>query len=245
MITQQPSQEIINACRLLFPAAVAVDACFLDNMANEDVRAAFRKRALKTHPDRSLALGRSYDELNRLFQDVSLAYETLKGYLSEKETQPAPSGQSPGAARPAASRSSRRAADHDYYYRGGGPRRELRLGEFLYYSGIISWRTLIGAIVWQKRQRPLFGEIARQWNFLSENEIRQILSNKSWNEMFGDCARRFGLLSSYQQMAVTGRQRQLQPLFGTHFVANRVLSASQVEMLARRKQQHNFRLRYS
>ena len=40
------------------------------------------------------------------------------------------------------------------------PRRRLRLAEFLYYTGRVSWQSLIGAIVWQRSTRPHFGELA-------------------------------------------------------------------------------------
>ena len=49
MIGASPGAEIINACRLLFPAAVIVDSGFLNTVANEELKAAFRKKALKTH----------------------------------------------------------------------------------------------------------------------------------------------------------------------------------------------------
>ena len=43
-----------------------------------------------------------------------------------------------------------------YHYRGALPHRRLLLGEFLFYSGLINWDSLIKAIVWQRRQRTTF-----------------------------------------------------------------------------------------
>jgi curved DNA-binding protein CbpA len=236
--------DIISACRLLFPAAVVVDAGFINTIADDDLRTAFRKKALKTHPDRSSALGRSPEELTRLFQELSSAYETLQSFRLRRpaaaihpRAHQRPRPQWPSAR-------GRRPAMNDYYYQGILPRRHLRLGEYLYYSKVISWRTLIGAIVWQKRQRPLFGEIARQWNFLSDEDIRLILKMKDRDEMFGECARRHGFLSRFQQLAVTGRQRKLQPLFGRHFIENGLMSVIQLDLMLRRMEQHNRRLRY-
>ena len=247
MIGPSPGLEILNACRLLFPSTIAVDAGFLDTIAGEDLKAAFRKKALKTHPDRSIALGRSQEELNRMFQEVSSAYKTLEAYFLQRETGAFETARphSQRARRPASAMRTVRPGKDDYYYTGLVPERELRLGEFLYYSKIISWRTLINAIVWQKRQRPLFGQIARQWKFLSDDDIRLILQHKGRDEVFGEFALRHGFLSRFQQMAVTGRQRQLQPLIGMHFVERGLMTLFQVNMLVRRKDLHNHRVRFN
>lgn len=244
MTGASPGAEIINACRLLFPAAVIVDAGFLNTIANEDLKTAFRRTALKTHPDLSKSLGRSPEELSRMFQEVSSAYKTLQTFCFQRPANHARVNVHQRSRRPASPVRTGRAAANDYFYTGVLPRRKLRLGEYLYYSRIISWRTLIGAIVWQKRQRPLFGEIARQWKFLSDDDIRLILKKKTRDEMFGECARRYGFLSQFQQLAVTGRQRRLQPLFGTHFIENGLMSVVQINMLVSRKEQHNCRIRY-
>jgi hypothetical protein len=239
-----PGADILNACKLMFPTAGIIDTGFITALADEDLKTAFRKNALKTHPDRSSALGRSPEELTRLFQELTFAYQTLQDYRLRRPPDPI-NPHTQQRSRPQWSSSRvRRPARNDYYYQGILPRRHLRLGEYLYYSKIISWRTLIGAIVWQKRQRPLFGEIARQWNFLTDEEIRLILKIKQRGEMFGECARRHGLLSHFQQLAVTGRQRRMQPLFGSHFTDNGLMSVIQINLMVRRMDQHNRRLRY-
>ncbi|MFZ5562784.1 MAG: J domain-containing protein [Thermodesulfobacteriota bacterium] len=238
MISQVPGAEVIDACRLLFPAAIVIDAHFLETVVRKDLKSAFRKNALKTHPDRAKTLGRSQTELKRMFEDVTSAYHTLRLFLSGRVTgTDAPRRQRPRP-QPATRRPDRPSA-HDHFYSGRLPGRELRLGEYLYYSGLISWKTLISAIVWQKRQRPRFGEIARQWNFLTDEEVYRILAGKSWSETFGEYARRVGLLSGYQQMAVTGRQKQLQPLIGEHFIEKGLFTPAQVDMMVMRAKQHN------
>ena len=250
MIGPSPGLEIINACRLLFPSTIAVDAGFLNTIAGEDLKAAFRKKALKTHPDRYIALGRSQEELNRKFQEVSSAYKTLEAYFLQRQETDSGNAETAKpryqqARRPASSMRTAPPGRNDYYYNGLVPERELRLGEFLYYSKIISWRTLINAIVWQKRQRPLFGQIARQWKFLSDDDIRLILQHKSRGEVFGEFALRHGFLSRFQQMAVTGRQRQLQPLIGMHFVERGLMTLAQINLLVIRKDLHNRRIRFN
>ncbi len=236
--------EIVDACRLLFSPAVVIDADFLAAIAEDDLKTAFRKKALKTHPDRAKALGRSREELSRMFQDVSAAYETLKALISaDKARNIREKGNKPPQPEQAGPKRQKTAVK-DHYYRGAMPKRELRLAEYLYYSGKISWRTLISAITWQKSQRPLFGQIARQWKYLSEADIRYILKSKTGGEKFGDCALRQGLLSCFQQMAVTGRQKQLQPPIGRHFIDQGLFSAAQLERLVERNVLYNRRIRY-
>ncbi|MDY6830405.1 MAG: J domain-containing protein [Thermodesulfobacteriota bacterium] len=239
MTSQAPGAEVVHACRLLFPAAAVIDACFLETVTKKDLKTAFRKKALKTHPDRAKALGRSQEELKRLFEETTSAYHTLSLFFSGRSTRTATvKKEKPASPRPSPGRPARKqTADH--FYTGRLPRRELRLGEYLYYSGLISWKTLISAIVWQKNQRPRFGEIARQWNFLTDEEVYRILAGKSWNETFGEYARRVGLLSGYQQMAVTGRQKQLQPMIGKHFINEGLFTPAEVDMMVMRAKQHN------
>ena len=45
-------------------------------------------------------------------------------------------------------------------YRGTIPARKLRIGHYLYFSGLISWESLIKALVWQRRQRPRLGLVS-------------------------------------------------------------------------------------
>jgi hypothetical protein len=235
--------EILNACRLLFPSVATIENGFLEKIDVKDVKKAFRKTALTVHPDRSRVLGKDREELLPLFQEVSSAYDTLKAFMSERgvdtdEIQGRTTGKP--RAKTAGPAGYTQDSPQDHYYHGIMPPRELRLAEFLYYSGMISWRTLIGAVVWQKRQRPLFGQIARQWNYLSDEEIRYILRQKTWREKFGEYALRQGYLSHRQLLAVVGRQKQLQPRIGIHFKYQGLFSEFQLDRLVRRNGCHNF-----
>lgn len=56
------------------------------------------------------------------------------------------------------------------------PKRKLRLGEFLYYTGKISWQQLISAITWQrqnnnKKKNYFFGLYFIKYGILSATEI--------------------------------------------------------------------------
>lgn len=175
-----------------------------------DVREAFRRRALETHPDRAAALGRSEASLAEEFRQLLEAYRVLSSEERAPGAQPARS----------ADRPSRTPQDH--LHRATLPRRPLLFAEFLYYSGRVSWRNLVEAVSWQRRQRPSIGRIAVEWGHLSEGEVREIMERRRRDgaaaEPFGEYARRTGFLSTAQLLALLGRQRRQQRRIGQFFV---------------------------
>jgi hypothetical protein len=46
------------------------------------------------------------------------------------------------------------------------PKRHLLFGEFLYYSGAVSWNAFIKSIMWQRMQRPQVSTILLHQRFL-------------------------------------------------------------------------------
>jgi hypothetical protein len=112
-------------------------------------------------------------------------------------------------------------------------------GQFLYYSGLISWRTFIEAICWQRRQRPLIGQIAVSWGLISTRDVTRILNVRTFDEKFCECALRGGFISSFQQLALVGKQRKLQRPFGEFFVETGILSPPEVMKMAQKQQIHN------
>jgi hypothetical protein len=106
---------------------------------------------------------------------------------------------------------------------------------------MISWQELIDAIVWQKKQRPLFGQIAKDWGYLTSEDIMTIIRQKKYHDRFGDYALRNGYLTSFQQMAVAGRQRFCQPLIGRHFIRKGVFTETRMNILNRQVLVHNMK----
>lgn len=115
----------------------------------------------------------------------------------------------------------------------------MLLGEYLWYAGLISHRQLVAALVWQRRQRPLIGELAKTWGWLDAVQIQRVLASRSAGERFGDCAQRLGLLTLFQRYALVGRQRGLQERLGTWFVREGLLSSAQLEQAEQAVQTHN------
>lgn len=275
MICETPSPEIINACRVLFSRSTPIDANFLNAIAFHDLKDAFRKRAMETHPDRARALGRDRDALSRMFREVVSAYDVLKtlvdvatplntssgGTTAGSEFRSTAAGRKPpkrprqkasGAGadtrngfywQKTARSNTGAGARRDHHFKGVFPARELRIGEFLYYSGRISWKTLIDAIIWQRQQRPRVGEIAIGWNILTMADVLQIIQNKSYTERFCEYALNNGFFTPFQHLAVISRQKQLQPRFGEHFVQNGFFTKAYLEAIVCDLQQHNVCIR--
>ena len=237
-------QDLINAHFLLFGSDYDVSIDFLKHIDPSVLKAAYRKRAFETHPDRSIAIGKSQTEMSARFIDVKLAYETLnmvsrgnRIYIAEIR----PGVQLKHKDRTATSRDNSNLSDH--YYRGHMPNRKLLIGQFLYYSGIVTWRTLIKAIIWQKRKRPPIGRIAVKWGILSSDDIKKILKERSiernYNKKFGEYAWLKGYITSFERMALLGKQRNLQSPIGEYFIKERILNSQEIDKIVRRLRIHN------
>ena len=200
-----------------------------------EVRDAWRRRALETHPDRAAALGRDEQEMAREFQALHEAYRTLcpanQPCVEAPPVRPPPSEPR---------RPSRPPVDH--VHRGGLPRRPLLFAEYLYYSGRVSWRNLVEAVAWQRRQRPAIGRIAVEWGHLDDAQVREVLQARRGGEKpFGEIARQMGLLTGAQLLALLGRQRRLQRRIGEYFVEVGILGHGEVPVLEAEFLAHNAR----
>ena len=82
-------------------------------------------------------------------------------------------------------RAGSKSAGGPLFYHGPLPRRPLRLAEFLYFTGRISWQSLISALVWQRAVRPRFGELARELRSITSADLAKILASKLRHEQTG------------------------------------------------------------
>jgi len=238
--------EVFDACGLLFGSTVEVSLDFLKYLEPSGLRSAYRKKALETHPDRAKALGRDEAKMSDRFREVTLAYERLIPIINNKgavslQGQPSvkKNNEKTNARHQANARCQAKRDFSELFYTREIPRRELLLGQFLYYSGLISWRTLIKAITWQKRQRPLIGQIALEWEMISHHEIQRILMRRNLKGKFGERAIRLGYLSRFQLMALLGKQRNLQCPIGEFFVNEGILHLQDMEVMAEKQKIHN------
>lgn len=261
-----PAAELFEACYTLFGSEIDVSIDFLRYLQLSGIKAAYRQKALETHPDRARTLGRDEMLLGMQFREATDAYEKLRAYLNSELILIPPGSQAPPQKRnprPAHSqrrepgyrkrRNERTKARHrtapnrnkkpkqGKFFTGPLPARPLMLGQFLYYSGHISWDDFIKALIWQKRQRPLMGRIALEWGFLNPDDIPKILRQRHLREKFGQSALRMGFLSHFELLALIGKQKMLQRPLGEYFVRKGVLSRFELERLLVRQQHHNQR----
>jgi len=244
METVVSTSQLYKACHVLFGPEVDLSVDFLRYLQIPGLKAVYRKKALETHPDRAIALDRPPDDLEAQFKAVNAAYQELHQYLENPQGFKLIEDSSPKArsrpkaktrkANPAAAEGFRRPV-----FKGAVPKRELLFGQYIYYFGCISYRQLIDAIIWQKIQRPLIGNLAVRSRLLDEQEVRQILQDRRWGEKFGETALRGGYLTPEQVKNILRRQKILQPRIGKYFVEKKILPATLVERMAEELRRHN------
>jgi len=117
----------------------------------------------------------------------------------------------------------------------------LLFGEFLFYSGVISWEALIEAIVWQRRQRPRIGEMAVREGYARPEEIRRVALAKKLGTPLGEAMVRAGLLGRREVERLVRRQRLRQRLLGEFFRSRSLLRREDLNSLAGALLRHNVR----
>lgn len=243
MIQETNRTELYAACKTIFGPEINVSDDFLRYLQPVGLKAAFRKRALETHPDRARAEGDHSSDRHNRFHQVRSAYEALLHYVENRSRrikgEPVFNGRRKQhyANRHAQQRSARHSSD--FFYSGTLPRRSLLLGQYLYYSGRISWKDMIDAIVWQSEQRPKIGQLALQAGIMSSQQIVTVLSKRAGDERFASCAQRIGFLSSRQRIALIGRQRKMQRCIGEYFVERGLISKRDLSELLTAQRRHN------
>jgi hypothetical protein len=248
-------RDLFNACSVLFGTDVTVSADFLKYLKVPGLKAAYRKRAFETHPDRAAALAEPALSLEERFKEVTLAYDQLSAFIESPRKYSLWNYSFQRTAKPDSTGRNRRTHDHkspgndyrhsrshglrEHFWQGNLPKTKLFLGRYLYYGRIISMRSLIEAIVWQKRQRPMVGSIAAQWDWLTQDDIRSILTLRNPGEKFCECALRCGYIRSYQQSLLLVRQQMLQPRIGSFFINLNIVTPLEMEYIVDQMRLHN------
>lgn len=234
---------LLDACTVLFGPEIRISLDFIHYLKPEGLRAAYRKKVLETHPDRAVTTGADVARMKADFIKATLAYRTLSAVVMNdgggllKESKEGDATSRRDIPKGATDREV-----NEKYFTGRIPGRKLLLCQFLYYSGCISWKTYIDALIWQRRRRRPVGRIARDLGLLSEKEIQAILKQRAVQEKFGESAIRMGYLTPYKLMVLLGRQRRLQRQIGDYFVQSGILTRPQVERMAQNQLLHNNRI---
>jgi hypothetical protein len=225
---------------------VQINRDFLYYLQPSGIKSAYRKKAKETHPDCFVdAKPEEHERLSELFRGVSQAYKLLDTFSSDNNKK---------MWSPADWRTDYRARSthHSAHGYGAGcageqqeqspftlPQRYLEAGLYLYYRGVISYAEMIEALVWQRRQRPIIGNIAETWGWLKNADVQAINRHHGRRGRFGARAVDLGYLTPFQVQVLLRHQRQSQKLFGQYFVEQGRLTNAEVEAYIRAQRQHN------
>lgn len=226
--------ELFNACRVLFGHDIDLSVDFLQYLHHDGVKAAFRRKAKETHPD-LLAHVSPHNADAELFHRANEAYELLGNFIRNRGLRTKTDNNFVKTSRTCEKPPG--SGCHTYHH-GSLPPRPLPFGRYLYYRGIIPFRTLLDALKWQRGGRATIGSIAREWGWLSHSDVEAILSVRSRGR-FGENAVRCGLLNSFQVKLLLMNQKSRMRRIGQYFVVHNMVGRQQMEQLARDHQMHN------
>jgi hypothetical protein len=232
---------LIAACRTLFGNDANLGPEFLAYLQPSGAKVAFRIRAKEHHPDRfACAPQEIRAQQTERFREIHQAYTLLSDFLSRRHRSPTrPVGARPSPVQnPGRTTQPQATSSRDY---SAIPPIPMEFGIFAYYRGLIEYRDLIDALVWQRRQRPTLGAIACQWGWLNEGKVRGILGHRGHGGRFGRKAVELGLLNSLQVDALLRHQRTHQQRLGQYFIERGLITANEADQLARDLERHNLR----
>lgn len=250
----QPSPDpfLIQACRILFGQDITLSSAFLAYLQPSGAKLAYRTLAKEHHPDRfSNAPLHIRQRQTERFREIHQAYGLLKNFLEKRQftdigasTSAVRQGQRPSTTlrrsryaqqtRPPASSAARQMQI---------PAIPLEFGMYAYYSGKISYQDVIQSLIWQRRQRPPLGDIARQWGWLTGTQVRRILAHRGHSRRFGRKAIELKYLQPFQVKTLLTYQRSKQQKLGIYFIENGLMSQTEADQLASKLALHNNGLR--
>lgn len=233
----------MEACRILFPQE-DVGREFLCRIQVDGLKSAYRNRVWECHPD---ACGETGDQARRteLFRRSVEAYNLLHNFLRERQRPRLPLRRAVPRPKPVFRVEPAAPVPGEQYYQGPFPTIELKLGLYLYYSGVVSYQAVVRAMVWQRDQRPPLGDFARRWGWLSEADVAAVLAATDIVGSFGERAVALGLLTQSQLNLILLHQRSLQQQIGRYFVEQGLMSELTLRQHLRGLARHNAQVRES
>jgi curved DNA-binding protein CbpA len=251
LATPLAETEVLQACRTLFGSEVTICSGFLLYLQPEGLKSAYRKKAKETHPD---LFSHHEPHVQRTqasrFRDVVRAYDIVRQFVKLREDGLWRAPRRMRARRSSERRQHGRSNTHAYEHARGRtapqrtiPLRPLQIGHYLYYRGLIPYRALIDAVVWQRKQRPVIGDLAVRWGWLDASGIERIIRATNGMDRFGERAVGLGLLTAFQVKTLLFFQHSQQERLGRYFVKKRLLTEKMVEDLVRDLREHNAEVR--
>jgi len=126
-------------------------------------------------------------------------------------------------------------------YKGTIPARPLLFGLFLYYSGVITWKTIVDVLVWQRKHRKRLGELGFHMGWLTKEDIFNIVRDHEDVLLFGESAIKRGLLSDRQLLILLNQQKKEARKFGEYFLEKRILTPEALEYQLEAFHTHNMK----
>ncbi len=136
---------------------------------------------------------------------------------------------------------SKHTGEKSFFYRGKMLPRKMRLGTYLYFRGIISRRMLNDSLHWQRKQRPMIGQMTLQIGILSLSDFSRMLLLTKDGTPFGIVARRNGLLNGAAINTILNAQKRFDKPLGKFFIERGVLTPKQTDLLVQELHIHNAR----
>lgn len=257
MINLQERLTVERHLRVVIGRAVMLDRLDPSLLDAAELKRAYYRRAKELHPDRAAGLGLDAEVLTERFRELQNSWETLAelqaagrlGAMLRTARQGQSSSPDRGAFSGWGPKSPSSAAPGETPRSNPGnrapriPSIRLRLAEWLYYCGTITFETLVDALVWQYAERPRVGSIAVSLDLMDEGSVAAVMSLRRRGEPFCDAAVRLGYLEPYGRSVILGRQRLMNRPIGSYFVEEGFLSPQGLEESLRNLWAHNLRVR--
>lgn len=230
----KPFRETLLACQILFSTRVYLAKNLVTKLEPKDLAVAYREVMVNYTKNKFAADSGRNRYHTRDLAKLSRVYSMLSDYVT---------------ARPGESRFTRMRVDSllnpsargrtGHFFAGPVPSRVMRFGDFLYYRGVVSRETLDSALVWQRSNRPLFGQIAVKYGMLSVHDFARVLVMMGRKKSFGETARDLRLLSEEQVAAILKIQSAYNCPLGKYFVENGMLDSNEIVRYLREMHCHN------
>jgi len=211
--------KLFDACEILFGSKVDISLDFLSYIQPDGIKSAFRRVAMETHPD---VVAHADDA--EMFIQARRAYERLLGFIEKRDDAERVLMRGPGEMPLRGSRhrmyNVKQARSGFSFHNGTIPNRRLRFGEFLFYSGEISWNVIFKALAWQRCQRPKIGEYALNWGWAKNRHVINALKFKNMGELMGETMVRLNFCTLVQVNSILRAQSARQKPIGEYFSSN-------------------------
>lgn len=240
--------EVLTACRLLFGADVVLNEDFLVYLQLDGAKSAYRKRARESHPDAHPWVNRKQLQiLEHEFAAVSAAYRKLSAFLKNRPT--ITETFSDNNMRYRFHKNGIKQTDQPPRYTGSPqryagpiPSVKLKIGRYLYFTGIASFQAIVEALSWQRMQRPSIGVLARNTGWLMDADVHHILQSENVKGRFGERALQLGLLKPWQLAELLKQQQSRQERLGQYFVRYHGVSDYKMNLLNDERIKHNTKI---